>query len=221
LAQFAAAIVFGYLLGAVPSGLIVGKLFRGIDIREYGSGKIGTANALRTLGWKGSALVFVLDLLKGAIPVSFAYFLTSSDLAAVISAAAAMVGHNWSVFIGFQGGRGVVTAFGAFLVLSPLAAIFSLVVGLSVIALSRYVSLGSMVGAVASAGSSLFMLQIGRGSYLVFVLMVFVAALIIFQHRDNLVRLCRGTERKLGQPAERRAPSPSSAGVRQRQGVRE
>lgn len=221
MAEFALAVVLGYLLGAVPSGLIVGKLYRGIDIREYGSGKTGAANALRTLGWKGSATVFVLDLLKGVIPVLLAHSITGSELAAVISAAAAIVGHNWSLFISFQGGRGVVTGFGAFLVLSPPAALFVLAVGVSVIALSRYVSLGSVVGAVTAVASALFMLQTGRASYLVLAFIAFVAALVIFQHRDNLVRLWQGTERKLGQRAERRNPLPSSTGVRQRQGAPE
>ena len=135
-----------YLLGAIPIGLLVGKLFGGVDVRQSGSGRTGATNVLRTLGWKATVPVVLLDLFKGSAAV-----LAGGAIAGVpgeVAAAVAVVlGHSWSVFIGFGGGRGVIPAGGAALALVWPAAIIGTIVGILVIALTRYVSLGSRASA--------------------------------------------------------------------------
>lgn len=195
-------VLLGYLLGAIPFGALLGWL-RGVDVRRYGSGRTGTANVLRTLGAKAAAAVFLGDLAKGLAAVLLARLITHSPAVEAAAGLAAMAGHNWPVYLGFRGGRGVVTGFGGLILLSWPASLIALAGGLSTIALWRYVSLGSMVGAVASALGMIPLAAAGwePSPYLIYSLGG--AALIVFQHRDNLARLMNGTERKLGQPATR------------------
>ena len=213
--QFALVLLVGYLLGSIPFGLLVGKRSAKVDVREFGSGKIGTTNVLRVVGRKAAALVVVLDVLKGALAVVVAglvigrSYLVVGDFALgaltaqCLAALAAMAGHNWSVFLKFQGGRGVATFFGGLIVLFPLAALFGGEVIIIGVGLSRFASLGSIAGAVG-AYTILVPLTVLNGfpiEYLAYALIGTVA--IVFMHRDNIVRLMSGKERKLGEKGEK------------------
>ncbi|MCL5025831.1 MAG: glycerol-3-phosphate 1-O-acyltransferase PlsY [Chloroflexi bacterium] len=203
-------IIAGYLLGAVPFGLLLG-LARGIDVRQVGSGNTGATNVLRTLGWRAAAVVFLADLAKAAIPVVAARYLVGIPLVEVATGIAAVVGHNWSIYLRGRGGRGVSSAFGVILVTSPLVGLVSLVAFVVLVAATKYVSLGSIIGAVL--GAALLIAHVVAeqltpiGSVSVFgapspfhiAFALTVAPIIVFQHRDNIRRLLTGTERKLGQ----------------------
>src|SRR5712691_12277572 len=147
--------IIGYLWGSIPAGYWMGKLLRGkdFDIRAYGSHKIGATNVLRTLGKVPAAIVFVFDLSKGVGPTLLATlvpFFYVSGWGPTLAALAALLGHCFPVFIGFKGGRGVLTGAGALLVISPIAFIISAIVTFSTIAISRYVSLGSVLGSLSA-----------------------------------------------------------------------
>ena len=148
------AAALGYLLGAIPFGLIIGRFTKGIDLREYGSHRTGATNALRTLGTRAAAAVFVLDVAKGVAAVVLARALFAGDplvdWAAAVAGVAAIVGHNWSVFIGFTGGRGVATSAGALAAMSPWTILIVAPIVALLIWRTRYVSLGSVTGALAA-----------------------------------------------------------------------
>ncbi len=198
--------VVSYLVGSFPTGLVVSKLARGIDVREYGSGNTGATNVLRTLGPVAFVIVFLGDFLKGLAPVLLAVWLIGTPLAQVMAGLAAMGGHNWSVFLRFSGGRGVATGIGALWGIAPLIAALVTAVTVTIILLSRYVSLGSIVGAgVAIAGMIVaVLLGADRTEYLLYA--VPGALIVIARHRENIQRLLRGTERKIGEPALPRSP---------------
>jgi acyl phosphate:glycerol-3-phosphate acyltransferase len=211
--EFVAVVVIGYLLGSIPFGLIVGKLKRGIDIREQGSGKTGATNLMRVAGTRLGVLTIVLDVAKAAAAVVLAGlivgrshgFLTIGSvsiywqhMAQVAAGFAAVAGHNWPVFAKFRGGRGVTAYFGTIFAIFPPAGIFGAEV-LAIAALgSRHMSLGSILGALATW---LLMLPLTFAYDLlspVYVIYGFAAiALIVYQHRDNIKRLRQGTERAL------------------------
>jgi len=201
--KFAAVILLGYLLGAIPFGLIATRLTRGVDVREYGSGKTGAANVLRTGGKKAGLIAVIGDLAKGAAAVLLASFLVSTPAAEAAAALAAIVGHNWSIYIKFRGGRGVTTFFGGLLAIYwPIALLCGGVV-LGVTALTRYFSLGSIIGASCSFLAMLPLALSGREPIEYVGYTGVAACLILFQHHDNIQRLRLGTERKLGRRAER------------------
>jgi glycerol-3-phosphate acyltransferase PlsY len=214
-------IALGYLLGAIPFGLMVSKLFGDVDVRAHGSGKTGAANVLRSAGKGAAAMAVAGDVTKGVAAVLFAKMLIGDDVmtlgglrldfqgAQVMSALAAMAGHNWSIYIKFHGGRGVACFFGGLLAMCwPIAVICGggILMGLSI--LTRYVSLGSMAGAAASFLILLVLTILGYHpeqypiEYLIYT--GIAASLIVFQHRDNIGRLWSGTERRLGE--KRKAP---------------
>jgi glycerol-3-phosphate acyltransferase PlsY len=193
-----AVIFLGYLIGAIPFGLVVGKLTRGVDVREYGSGKMGATNVLRTLGAKVGVLVFAADLAKGAAAVLLSKAILDTHAAAVAAAITAIVGHNWPVYVRFWGGRGVTTALGGLSALAPLVAAGCLGIGVVIIAWSRYVSLGSMAGALSGAIIMASLVALDRQPVEFLVYALIASCLIIFQHRDNIARLRSGTERRLG-----------------------
>lgn len=194
----------GYLLGALPFGLIVGRLLGGVDLRTRGSGRTGTTNALRTIGAPGAALVLILDVAKGAGAVLLARAIWAGDPAwtewvAALAGAGAVVGHIWSVFIGFRGGRGVATSAGALLALAPL----SLVVLAPLMALIvwrwRFVSLGSVTSAAAAPLVAAALVVPGLASPAAVAYALVAGALVVFAHADNIGRLRAGTERRIGQ----------------------
>jgi glycerol-3-phosphate acyltransferase PlsY len=208
-AEFVGAIIFGYLFGSIPFGLLVARKFARVDVRQHGSGKIGTTNVLRMAGGKAAVLVALLDILKGVLPVIFAGLIVGKDylvvgnlalgalVAQVLAALAAIAGHNWSVFLGFRGGRGVATFFGGLIALCPPAALFGGEILILGAGLSQFASLGSLAG-VVGAYTILMPLTIMYGfpvEYLAYALMG--AIVVIVMHRDNIKRLVSGTERRL------------------------
>ena len=206
--RYAAVLPLAYLTGSLSWGYVVLLMHRGIDIREYGSGRTGVSNALRTAGYKLAGLVLFLDLLKGILAVLLARFLLGDPTAEVAAGLAALVGHNWPVFLGFRGGRGIAPGLGGLAVMSPLAAVTGVVVFLPVCVFTRYLSLGSMLGVVSAVAMLVALLLLsfnpwGSISYLYLIYGLLGGAVIIWQHRDNIQRLLDGTERRIGNPAAR------------------
>ncbi len=221
-----ATIVAGYLLGSIPSGVLVGKLFGNKDPRDYGSGKTGATNVLRTVGPGAAALVVLLDAGKGAAAVLLARGLLSfpdgtqvfgaygtswQTVAESVAALAALLGHNYSVFIGFKGGRGVLTGAGTILVMNWIAWLVGFIAAAVPIAITRYVSLGSILGAAACPITGFVLMLTGHAALPQVVYMVLGGAFVIVSHADNIKRLLSGTERKLGQPAESLHSAPTAA----------
>lgn len=183
----------GYLIGSIPFGYLVGRYVRGIDIRDHGSGNIGTTNAFRVLGRGGGTIVFIGDMLKGLVPVWLAGLTGILELP-LIAGIAAILGHNYSIFLGFKGGRGVATTAGAALGLVPLAMVGAVAVWVAGVAGSRYVSVGSILAAISLPIFTLI------GPYPVFHLIfsIIAAFLIVYGHRPNIRRLMTGQEPRLG-----------------------
>jgi len=204
--EFAAVVIGSYLIGSIPSGLVIGKL-KGIDVREYGSGNIGTTNVLRTLGARYGALVLIADVFKGVIAVLLARYIIGSPISEMAAGFAAVAGHDWSLFLKFRGGRGVATSLGGLLPMvmpAPLTGVAGIVIFSSLIALTRYVSLASIMGSLSAVVAMAVFMGLDRVPWEYLVYIAVVVALIIYQHRDNISRLLSGTESKLGQKGERR-----------------
>ena len=193
----------GYLLGAIPTGMIVARVYRNVDLTAHGSGRTGATNVLRTLGTGAAAVAFAGDFLKGVAAVMLARLLADNAWLELVAAASSVLGHSYSVFIGFKGGRGVVTGLGATIVAAPVLMLIALAIGVLLVALTRYVSLGSVVGS-ALGGALLCGLAVATGNPAWAVWGVLLGGFIVLAHRDNISRLLAGTERKLG---ERVSPS--------------
>jgi glycerol-3-phosphate acyltransferase PlsY len=212
-AEFVAVVVIAYLLGSIPFGLIIGKLKSGVDIREQGSGRTGATNLMRVSGTKLGVLALVLDVVKATVAVVLATVIIGRDsgvvtvggvlvywqhIAQVAAGLAAVVGHNWPIFAKFRGGRGVTAYFGTVFAIFPPAGIFGAEV-LAIAALrSRHMSLGSLLGALATWCLMLpltIVYKLLPSIYLIYGSVV--VALIVYQHRDNIKRLRQGTERRL------------------------
>jgi glycerol-3-phosphate acyltransferase PlsY len=186
-----------YLAGSIPVGVLVARASGGTDPRTVGSGRTGGTNALRALGRKWAAVVVAGDLLKGALPVVMARVLTDSPTVEVLCGAAAVAGAIWSIFAGFRSGRGVGTAVGTMLVIQPVAVLLAAPVFVGVILLTKYVSLGSLLGSAAMFPAMLLVLLVVPETPLPYVLYAAVgAAFIWLAHADNIDRLIHGTERK-------------------------
>lgn len=189
--------LIAYLAGSIPVGVIVARLAGGTDPRTIGSGRTGGTNALRALGPKWAAVVVTGDLLKGILPVVLARIVTGEPLVEVLCGAAAVAGAIWSVFAGFRSGRGVGTGVGTMLVIQPIAVLLAAPVFIGVILLTRYVSLGSLLGSAAMFPAMLLVLLVVPATPLPYVLYsAFGAALIWLAHADNIDRLIHGKERK-------------------------
>lgn len=198
----AAAILAGYLLGAIPVGLIVGRVVGDVDLRDHGSRRTGATNAMRTLGTGWGAAVLVLDLLKGLAAVLLARTLfdgAAQQWVAAAAGVAAVVGHNWSIFIRFTGGRGVATTGGGLLALSPLTLAVLLPVMLLVAWRWRYVSAASLVGAAGAMIITLALVVVGAGGWHAVGYAAAAGAIVIGSHADNIARLRAGTERRIGE----------------------
>jgi glycerol-3-phosphate acyltransferase PlsY len=220
IAKFILVAFVGYLLGSIPFGLIVSKRKANIDIRNYGSGKTGGTNVLRTLGRKAFVLVASLDIAKGALAVVIAGFVVGADdymaigsygylgvvFAQALAGLAAVIGHIWPIFAKFKGGRGVATFFGGLIALSPFAGLFGGEALIIAAGISGFVSLGSIIG-VVGAYTVLIPLVIMYGERLEYLVYALAGTLIIIiVHRDNIKRLLSGKERKLGQKTEKSEP---------------
>ena len=199
----AVLLLYSYLLGSIPFGVIVGRA-RGVDIRQHGSGNIGATNVLRVLGPGPAALVFAGDVTKGLVPVLVGQALLRSwavpraDLWVLAVALAPILGHTFSVFLRFRGGRAVATTLGALLGMSWLAGVIGLCIWIVVVGLTRYISLASII---ASPSVPVYLALSGnRPAWCIF--WAAIAALIIARHIPNIRRLLEGTEPKIGEGVE-------------------
>jgi acyl phosphate:glycerol-3-phosphate acyltransferase len=188
-------IAVGYGLGSIPTGLLIARWQKGVDIRQHGSGNIGMTNVLRAVGKGPAVLTLVGDLAKGLIPVLLARAWLTSPWAIGLVALAAVVGHLYPLFAGFHGGKGVATTLGVFIPLLPGPLLIAFVVWAACVAFRRQVSLGSLV-----AAASLPMVALLWGAPAAYILdALLAAALIWYRHRENIERLLAGTEPTIGQ----------------------
>ena len=205
---FLACGALGYLLGSVPFGLLAGRLARGIDIRQFGSGRTGFTNVLRTVGWRWGAIVLLADLAKGAVPVVIARVLSDEPYVQTVAGLAAAVGHDWPLFAGFQGGRGVATSYGAALAMSPIAAAAIMPVGIGLVAVTRIMSLMSVGMAPVVAVVFVVLAATGLHPWAYAVYALVAAAMVVWLHQENIQRLLAGTEPRLGEGGTRRTLEP-------------
>jgi len=208
-----AIIIISYLLGSIPNSIILSKMAKGIDIREHGSGNAGGTNVIRVLGFKLGLSVIFLDALKGALAVVVVARLFSGSmpfhnatpfddftLIQIIAGVAAVVGHIWTIFAGFKGGKGIATALGMLLFLVTVDMLIALGVFIIVVSISRYVSLGSIMAAIAVpltliVRENIFHVDI-QGYQILLPFIAFLSVLVIFTHRKNISRLLQGSESK-------------------------
>jgi acyl phosphate:glycerol-3-phosphate acyltransferase len=191
-------ILLAYVLGATPTSYLVGRLLFGIDLREKGSGNLGATNTYRVLGWKAAIPVGLVDVLKGWLPV---WYFPQRDQTAVWEwalayAAAAIVGHVFSFWVRFKGGKGIATSAGAFLALAPWATLVALGAWIGTVFLTRIVSVASLAAAVALPLALIFLPHRGGTTILFFTLAL--AAFVFWAHRSNIRRLLRGEEHRFG-----------------------
>jgi glycerol-3-phosphate acyltransferase PlsY len=207
-------VILSYLIGSIPNSIIISKAVRGIDIRKHGSGNAGGTNVMRVLGWKYGLVVIFLDALKGAIavviisrlfygPLPFENVSPFDDftLVQIIAGMSAVIGHIWTVFAEFKGGKGIATALGMLLTLITIDMLIAVGIFALVVLISRYVSLGSIIAAISVPATlfireNLFHVDIPGYSTL-FPFIIGVTALVIFTHRKNLVRIINGNESKI------------------------
>ncbi len=211
--QLTFIIVVAYLLGAIPSALIIGKLFFGVDIRQKGSGNMGSTNTFRTFGWKAGLAVQLIDIAKGIAAVSVARMVFTGNLpfpnmtpfedvtiVSVIAGIAAVIGHVWTVFGGFRGGKGINTALGMLIAITPIEVAIAIGIFLLVLLASGYVSLGSMIAA-ASLPTTMFVrhtifgVEI-QGYHTLLFFIIGLAGFLIFTHRSNIERMLQGRENR-------------------------
>jgi glycerol-3-phosphate acyltransferase PlsY len=214
LAELAVVVVVSYLIGAIPTGYIIARAWRGIDIRDYGSGTIGATNVLRTLGRGPFIVVLIADALKGYIPTLATWYIFQDQGAQtahalqVAAGIAAVIGHDFPVYIHFRGGRGVATSFGVFAALAMPLAIGLVAVGLFIVLAVRYMSVMSLV-TVPLGALVLFVLAVVPGgdvyTWTKVIFGVFATAIVFATHIPNIRRLFQGTVPKLGEGGEQRA----------------
>ena len=190
-------VILSYLLGSINSSIIIGKIMTGGDIRKQGSGNAGATNALRVLGKKGGILTLLDDILKTviAILISMLILNENKDIAVYFSGAAAIVGHNYPIWFGFKGGKGIAVSITAILFADYRIGLIVIVVSVLIMAITKYVSLGSIIGSLLCIALAIIL----RRSDIYFVIFViFVGLLAIYRHKANIVRLLKGEESKLG-----------------------
>lgn len=186
-------ILFSYLLGSISFGIIVTKIVKGIDIREHGSGNAGFTNVLRVIGKGPSVFVLLGDALKGSLSVALGYYLGDAYFA-VIGGLAAMVGHTYPLYFGFRGGKGVATGLGVVLTLAPDVTLIALIIFMITVMLSRYVSLGSILGALSVPLSTTLLAK----PFPILLFGILGVSFVIYRHKTNIVRLWQGKENKIG-----------------------
>lgn len=188
--------LLAYVIGSIPSGLWIGKIFFFYkkDIRDFGSGNLGATNSFRVLGIKAGSIVTVMDILKGTVATLLPFFfqLNVDHHFWLLTGAFAIIGHSFPLFAGFRGGKAVATSAGVILAYAPLLFVAALVVFLVTLKLSKYVSLSSMIGALAALIISLFM-----GDWILIVLVACIALFVIWRHRANITRIRNGEEPKI------------------------
>jgi glycerol-3-phosphate acyltransferase PlsY len=200
--EYLVMVPIAYMVGSIPFGLLAGKLVAKVDIRDYGSGKIGMTNVLRTAGVTAAAVVLLLDMGKAVSVVVAARLLFDTTGVEAAAALAVIIGHNWPVFIGFRGGRGTASGWGGLLILSPIAGLIATVVGVSLVGVTRYMSLGSITAAALGSAVLVVLAMIGQEPLVYSWYGIIGGTLIVVRHRDNIQRLLNGTERKIGRKAD-------------------
>lgn len=226
IAKYLASMIIAYVLGSIPFGLIMAKKMANVDIREWGSGKVGATNVLRSAGKGVAILSALLDILKGAVAVLLAGLIIGKSyvpigsfgfgplLGQVLAGLAAVAGHNWSIFLKFHGGSGVATFFGGWLALFPMVAIFGGEILFFGAATTLFVSLGSIAGVVGTY-AIVIPLTIFNGLPIEYLLYALAGTgMIIYTHRGNIKRLLTGKERKLGEKAEHNPATAENKGYR-------
>lgn len=191
--HFLLGFVLGHVCGSVPSGLWLVQAFHGIDIRNYGSKNIGTTNVFRTVGPKTAVLVLIADAFKGILAVGIMSYLFHNPLLDVITALGALLGHNYSLFLGFKGGKGVATALGLLIFMMPKVAVASFGIWLVCVLLTRYVSLGSIMAAIFTPPLAWYLGY--PSAYVIF--SVVAAFFVVLRHKENIHRLLTGTESRI------------------------
>lgn len=207
-------VLLAYVIGATPCGFVAGKL-RGLDIRQHGSGNIGATNVLRTLGKPIGITVLVCDVLKGLLPVLLARSVAGpgGSVIAIAAAIAAILGHNYTFWLGFKGGKGIATSAGAIAPLIPLPLAIALGLWIAGFALSRYVSVASILAAISlPVSASVQMLRAGAWDVPLLVFTLFLATMATWRHRTNIQRLCRGEENRF-EPGKKKQPSPTPSEI--------
>lgn len=222
---FALIIILSYLIGSIPNSIIISRAAKGIDIREHGSGNAGGTNVMRVLGWKHGLLVILLDALKGVIVVVFVARLfyygdmpfknaTPFDdftFVQIIAGIFAVVGHIWTVFAGFRGGKGIATAMGMLIMVATIDILIAMGVFLVVVLTSRYVSLGSIIGAITVPAALVIRENVFNShvqSYnIILPFVIFLSLLVIYTHRKNLIRILSGKENKVSFSKKKRQNS--------------
>lgn len=189
------SILLAYLIGSFSSAFFIGKIFRNIDIRKYGSGNAGATNAIRVMGKKLGMVTFLLDVLKGIIAVLLCRLILGNN-GGYLGGVFAVIGHNWPVFIGFKGGKGVATSLGVILVLHWPTAIICLLLGMTITLFTRFVSLGSIVFLCTTPiVNAIISREFDKGF---FITSLILSILAIYRHKANFQRILNGTENKFG-----------------------
>ena len=191
--HFLLGFVLGHVCGSVPSGLWLVQGFHGIYIRNYGSKNIGTTNVFRTVGSKTAVLVLIADAFKGILAVGIMSYFFHNPLLDVVTALGALLGHNYSIFLGFKGGKGVATALGLLIFMMPKVAVASFGIWLVCVLLTRYVSLGSIMAAIFTPPLAWYFGY--PSAYVIF--SVVAAFFVVLRHKENIYRLLTGTESKI------------------------
>ena len=210
-AKFVFVALIGYFIGAIPVALIISKRMAGIDISKRGSGNIGGTNVLRVVGFKAGVLTVVLDLAKAIVPVILARFIIGDSVLSiagftldwrwgqVITALMVMVGHNWSIYIKFHGGKGAAVYYGSWFAIWPVVGLFGGIILIITVILSKYMSLGSILGSLSILCLFIIMTLTHASPPVYLLYSVLAAALIVYQHRSNISRLQAGTESRMDQ----------------------
>lgn len=186
-------VILSYFIGNISFSYLLTKVQLKRDIREFGSGNAGTTNVLRVLGKKAAVMVLVGDVLKGVVAVAIGSLFGSKELIAILCGLAVILGHDWPILMNFKGGKGIATSIGVFIVLDTVAALICVSIGLAIIGVKKYVSLGSVIG-VAILPLIVFLLSRSREEL---VLAILVSTIAVFKHRSNVSRLIKGKENKL------------------------
>ena len=187
-------VVIGYLLGSISTGVMLSRLVAKTDIRTQGSGNAGTTNMLRVLGRKMALFTFLGDMLKGVIAVYIGKALVGGEVGGVLGVLGAVLGHNFPVFFGFKGGKGIATSFGSLLFVFPLQSLAAFAIFLLLVAVTHYVSVGSIAAAIALPA---FVLLTTPFNAVIWSCMVFLGAMVVWRHHQNISRLLQHKENKL------------------------
>jgi glycerol-3-phosphate acyltransferase PlsY len=197
-------IIISYLIGSIPTAYLIGRICGKVDIRKVGSGNVGATNVYRTVGKTAGISVLIIDVLKGFLPVYVVEILGFDTIYKICAGLGAIIGHTWTIFLKFKGGRGVATSLGVFLGLTPVPVLIVLLIFILVASISRYISLGSIIGALSLPPLLLFF----ETENVIKIFGIAVSLLIVIRHTPNIKRLIAGQEHKLGTKIEKQTFKP-------------